>query len=90
LISGPKNAWIAKLYAEQAPYPNGNTMAQSIFQSGVIPGETDFQVYRDFGGKHIENIDFVPGLDLVAVTNGQVYHTDLDTAELISPGSMQV
>lgn len=42
--TGPKNSWLAQLYAAEAPYPHGHVLGQNIFQSGVVPGDTDFQV----------------------------------------------
>lgn len=38
------------------PYPNGQVIAEEIFQSDVIPSDTDFRIFRDYG--HIPGIFF--------------------------------
>eukprot|EP00128_Syssomonas_multiformis_P015422 Colp12_sorted_trinity150504_noHs@28199 len=79
--TGPDNAWLAHAYAEHAPHPHGNIIGQEIFQSGVIPSDTDFRIYRDYGD--------LPGIDIAYVANGYVYHTELDTADRIEAGAVQ-
>ncbi len=65
--TGPKHPWIAKAYAQSAVYPYGSVFGEEVFQSGVIPGDTDFRIFRDFGG--------IPGIDMAYFVNGYVYHT---------------
>ncbi len=66
--TGPKHPWLAKAYAQSAVYPYGSVFGEEVFQSGVIPGDTDFRIFRDFGG--------LPGIDMAYFTNGYVYHTE--------------
>eukprot|EP00455_Lapot_gusevi_P011264 TRINITY_DN15182_c0_g1_i5.p1 TRINITY_DN15182_c0_g1~~TRINITY_DN15182_c0_g1_i5.p1 ORF type:complete len:736 (-),score=182.38 TRINITY_DN15182_c0_g1_i5:35-2191(-) len=79
--TGPHHAWLAEAYAASAIYPHGSVFGQDIFQSGVIPSDTDFRIYRDYGA--------IPGIDIAFVANGYVYHTKLDTPQRIQPGCLQ-
>lgn len=78
---GPQNRWISEIYARQVPRPHGFSIAQFMFETGVIPGETDYRIYRDFGG--------VPGIDFAITTNGYVYHTARDDLEHMDFRSIQ-
>ncbi|EQC34205.1 hypothetical protein SDRG_08408 [Saprolegnia diclina VS20] len=72
---------LAMAYAHGAPYPHASTIAQEVFQSGVIPGETDYRTYTEYGD--------VPGMDFAYVANGYVYHTPLDDISRIQLGAIQ-
>ncbi|XP_055690265.1 endoplasmic reticulum metallopeptidase 1-like isoform X2 [Lutzomyia longipalpis] len=78
---GPNNPWLLEVYSQVVPYPYASTLAQEIFQSGVIPGDTDFRVFRDFGD--------ISGVDFAWSSNGYVYHTKYDTVDQIPLGSLQ-
>ncbi|XP_030376828.1 endoplasmic reticulum metallopeptidase 1-like isoform X2 [Scaptodrosophila lebanonensis] len=79
--SGPNHPWLMKYYKKYALHPFATTMAEEIFQAGIIPSDTDFRVFRDYGN--------VPGLDMAQCTNGYVYHTKYDTYNVIPRGSLQ-
>ncbi|XP_062984619.1 endoplasmic reticulum metallopeptidase 1 [Elgaria multicarinata webbii] len=79
--TGPENPWLVQAYTTAAKHPFGCIVAQEIFQSGVIPAETDFRIYRDFGN--------IPGIDLAFIENGYIYHTKYDTADRILTDSIQ-
>ncbi|KAF7284418.1 hypothetical protein GWI33_022202 [Rhynchophorus ferrugineus] len=79
--AGPNHPWILETYSEEVPYPYASSLAQEIFQSGVIPGDTDYRIFRDFGN--------VSGLDFAWSANGYVYHTKFDTIDQIPLGSLQ-
>ena len=66
--TGPSNPWLAEAYARVAPHPFGSVFGQELFQSGVIPGDTDFRIFRDYG--------HIPGIDMAYISNGYVYHTE--------------
>ncbi|KAM4706963.1 endoplasmic reticulum metallopeptidase 1 [Discoglossus pictus] len=79
--TGPENPWLVQAYALSAVHPCASVVAQEIFQSGVIPSDTDFRIYRDFGN--------IPGIDLAFIENGYIYHTKYDTADRILTDSIQ-
>ncbi|XP_018415801.1 PREDICTED: endoplasmic reticulum metallopeptidase 1 isoform X2 [Nanorana parkeri] len=79
--TGPENPWLVQAYAIAAVHPFASVVAQEIFQSGVIPSDTDFRIYRDFGN--------IPGIDLAFIENGYIYHTKYDTADRIHTDSIQ-
>ncbi|XP_060607181.1 endoplasmic reticulum metallopeptidase 1-like [Ruditapes philippinarum] len=79
--TGPLHPWLTRAYAESAPYPSGSILGQELFQSGIIPSDTDYRIYRDFGD--------IPGLDIAYITNGYVYHTQNDQNRFIHQGCLQ-
>ncbi|CAJ0940492.1 unnamed protein product [Ranitomeya imitator] len=79
--TGPENPWLVQAYSAAAVHPFASVVAQEIFQSGIIPSDTDFRIYRDFGN--------IPGIDLAFIENGYIYHTKYDTADRIHTDSIQ-
>ncbi|ROK56431.1 Endoplasmic reticulum metallopeptidase 1 [Anabarilius grahami] len=79
--TGPENPWLVQAYAQAAVHPFASVVSQEIFQSGLIPSDTDFRIYRDFGN--------IPGIDLAFIENGYIYHTKYDTPERIPTDSIQ-
>ena len=47
--SGPEHPWLIKAYIESAPYPYADVTGQEIFQTGLIPSDTDYRIFRDYG-----------------------------------------
>ncbi|XP_016981331.1 endoplasmic reticulum metallopeptidase 1 [Drosophila rhopaloa] len=78
---GPNHPWLMEHYRNSAPHPFATTTAEEMFEAGIIPSDTDFRVFRDFG--------VVPGLDMAGVYNGFVYHTKFDRYTVISRDSLQ-
>ncbi|KAH8401893.1 hypothetical protein KR009_008524 [Drosophila setifemur] len=79
--SGPNNPWLMKYYREFAEHPFATTMAEEIFQANILPSDSDYRNFRDFG--------HIPGLDMAQVSNGYVYHTVFDTYEAVPGRSVQ-
>ncbi|PSN36086.1 Endoplasmic reticulum metallopeptidase 1 [Blattella germanica] len=52
-----------------------------LVQSGLVPSDTDFRIFRDFGN--------IPGLDFAHAINGYVYHTSYDSLHAIPAGTFQ-
>ncbi|KAJ8286612.1 hypothetical protein GJAV_G00041130 [Gymnothorax javanicus] len=79
--TGPENPWLVQAYVRAAKHPFASVVGQEVFQSGVIPSDTDFRIYRDFGN--------IPGIDLAFIENGFIYHTKYDTPDRILTESIQ-
>ncbi|KAH8285617.1 hypothetical protein KR054_011702, partial [Drosophila jambulina] len=79
--TGPNKPWIVKYYRLYAKHPFATTIAEEIFQGGLLPSDTDFRIFRDFGN--------VPGLDMAQINNGYVYHTIFDAFKVIPGRSVQ-
>lgn len=47
--TGPGNGWLLNYYAK-VPHPHGQAAGEEIFQTNLIPSDTDFRVFRDYGG----------------------------------------
>ncbi|EFJ29171.1 hypothetical protein SELMODRAFT_171078 [Selaginella moellendorffii] len=77
--SGPET-WPTRVYAESAVVPGANSVAQDVFP--LVPGDTDYRIFsQDFAD--------IPGMDIVFLLNGYVYHTAYDRPEIIASGSIQ-
>lgn len=47
--SGPEHPWLMRYYRD-VPHPFATSMGEEIFQAGIIPSDTDFRIFRDYGG----------------------------------------
>ncbi|GJQ79156.1 hypothetical protein Trydic_g5407 [Trypoxylus dichotomus] len=78
--SGPGHSWLLNYYAK-IPHPYGQVAGEEIFQSNIIPSDTDFRIFRDYGN--------IVGFDLAFFKNGYKYHTNFDDVESIPLASYQ-
>nr|XP_041633023.1 endoplasmic reticulum metallopeptidase 1 isoform X2 [Drosophila kikkawai] len=79
--SGPNNPWLVKYYKKHSKHPFASTLAEEIFQFGILPSDTDFRIFRDYGN--------IPGLDIAQFSNGYVYHTAFDSFNVVPGRSVQ-
>lgn len=73
--------WLTTYYASTVPHPYGSSCVTDLFESGLIPSDTDFRIFRDFGK--------IPGLDIAHHVGGYVYHTLYDNFSIIPDGTYQ-
>ncbi|KAM9450555.1 endoplasmic reticulum metallopeptidase 1-like isoform 1-T1 [Clarias gariepinus] len=79
--TGPENPWLVQAYADAVKHPFASVLGQEIFQSGVIPSDTDFRIFTEIGN--------IPGIDLAFIESGYLYHTKYDTPDRIPTDSIQ-
>ncbi|XP_055540788.1 endoplasmic reticulum metallopeptidase 1-like [Wyeomyia smithii] len=79
--SGPQHPWMIDVYARAIRHPYANAAGEEIFQSGLIPSDTDFRIFRDFG--------HVPGMDFAHWVEGYRYHTKYDNIDYLSMSVIQ-
>lgn len=37
------------MYQKAVPHPNGQVAAEELFHLGLVPSDTDFRIFRDYG-----------------------------------------
>ncbi|KAH8348253.1 hypothetical protein KR084_005821 [Drosophila pseudotakahashii] len=79
--SGPNSPWLVEYYKKSAKHPLATTMAEEIFQTGILPSDTDFRIFVKYGN--------LIGLDIAQFINGYYYHTKYDRFANIPRGSIQ-
>ncbi|XP_050356453.1 uncharacterized protein LOC126777488 [Nymphalis io] len=72
---------VLEAYKRTCSKPNAQGLGEVLFASGIIPSDTDFRIFRDFGG--------IYGVDIAFIKGGNVYHTRNDRPELIEDGVIQ-
>jgi len=77
------NTWIMKQYASVCKYPKATSVAQDFFSLGLIPSQSDFNVYESYLNLTIG------GIDSVFYRNGFVHHTNRDTVETLNENTIQ-
>lgn len=45
----PKHAWLVDYYKSSSMHPFATVMAQEMYQASLVPSDTDFRIFRDFG-----------------------------------------
>ncbi|XP_016953643.2 endoplasmic reticulum metallopeptidase 1 isoform X1 [Drosophila biarmipes] len=79
--TGPNSPWLVEHYKKSAIHPLATTMAEEIFQTGILPSDTDFGIFVKYGN--------LIGLDIAQFINGFTYHTKYDRFANIPRGSIQ-
>ncbi|XP_017835549.1 endoplasmic reticulum metallopeptidase 1-like [Drosophila busckii] len=77
--TGPNHPWLVKYYKQNAKHPFATTLAEELFQTGIIPSDSDFTIFKKY----------MPGLDMTQIINGYVYHTKYDVIDIIPRESFQ-
>lgn len=45
----PNNSWLVDYYRKSSLHPFATVMAQEMFQANLMPSDTDFRIFRDYG-----------------------------------------
>uniref|UniRef100_A0A336LFA8 FXNA-like protease n=1 Tax=Culicoides sonorensis TaxID=179676 RepID=A0A336LFA8_CULSO len=77
-----EHSWLMNIYHHNVPHSFATTVAEEIYQNGLIPSDTDFTNFRKFA-PHVAAYDFAHAY------NAYAYHTKNDAMSTISKGSLQ-
>ncbi|XP_023949510.2 endoplasmic reticulum metallopeptidase 1-like [Bicyclus anynana] len=69
------------VYKKTIGRPIAQGLGEFLFTYGIIPSDTDFRIWRDYGK--------INGLDIAFVKWGNTYHTRNDRPDLIKEGVIQ-
>ncbi|CAH2251763.1 jg13773 [Pararge aegeria aegeria] len=72
---------VLDVYKKTTLRPIAQGLGEFLFTYGIIPSDTDFRIWRDYGK--------INGLDIAFVKWGNTYHTRNDRPDLIKEGVMQ-
>lgn len=78
---GEASGLLMEAYSKSFAQPYASVFGEDLFQSGLLPSDTDFRIFRDYG--------LIPGMDLAYTSDGYVYHTPYDTESRISSDCLQ-
>lgn len=80
--STPHNQWMMNYYKNVATHPTASVLGDELFKSGIIPSDTDFRNFRDFGkipGEK-DHIHCLFGIGIIRKDSVSVFYTGLDFA----------
>ncbi|XP_026331208.1 endoplasmic reticulum metallopeptidase 1-like [Hyposmocoma kahamanoa] len=72
---------LLSMYQSVVNRPNAQSVGEFMFANGIIPSDTDFRIWRDFGDIH--------GIDIAFSKWGHVYHTRYDCDDFVKTGVVQ-
>ncbi|KAH8233793.1 hypothetical protein KR026_012472, partial [Drosophila bipectinata] len=87
--SGPKDPKLAQLYKKFVPHPFATALAEEIYQTGLVPSDTDFSIFTASFRLSLMFLLFLTGYDIGQCVNGYIYHTKYDRYDIIPRGSIQ-
>ncbi|XP_048007195.1 endoplasmic reticulum metallopeptidase 1-like isoform X3 [Leguminivora glycinivorella] len=72
---------IVHAYAKSTNRPSAQSFGEFLFGSGLVPSDTDFRIWRDYGHFY--------GIDIAFTKWGNVYHTRNDNPDNLQRGVLQ-
>ncbi|XP_063704950.1 endoplasmic reticulum metallopeptidase 1-like [Culicoides brevitarsis] len=77
-----EHSWLMNIYHHNVPHSFANTVAEEIYQNGLIPSDTDFTNFRKFAPQ-------IAAYDFAHAYNCYAYHTKNDGMWTVNKGSLQ-
>ncbi|XP_026331217.1 endoplasmic reticulum metallopeptidase 1-like isoform X2 [Hyposmocoma kahamanoa] len=81
IIFQASDSRLLRAYKRVVNRPSAQSVGEFMFANGIIPSDTDFRIWRDYGNFH--------GIDIAFVKWGHVYHTRYDRTDMVRTGVIQ-